>query len=395
MFYWSICWAGVCATTLNFDPITSFDIRINPAIKRKFCGKDLSFPFTSDEIAKEKSFGEVADRLLSYLTPDTLVLGHAFDNDARMIIDACAKYNVPCPQFDYIDTNVLYNALTNETGERSLSKVAELYGIEFNAHDPLEDARATMAVAKNITGGELLGFLQVYDIEPSRLQNNLIYRGGLEPKDDEQKIKLYRSNLPFIYGANMLAPNELYNLEPHMVGKQDLSVLLDCLTKKNYGFTSTPYSANTQITNNLCLGRNAPNTSANVVKLRDIVCELGLEDTKFDYAPKRIRDAKNNAITKEEYYNEAFGKYKQKGILDNKKISFSKAVEQSAHFENMLIAILQNGGQIAFEVEESNIFIVLDKLELTQHGDQRLRHYRRKKTQQVFDVVEFSTMLAE
>jgi len=390
MFYWSICWAGVCAVSTSFKPLTRFDIKINPAIRHKFCGKDLTFPFTGAEIRREKLFGEVADRLLSHLTKDTLVLGHAFDNDARMIIDACAKYNVACPEFDYVDTNILYNALTGETGERSLAKLAEKYGIEFNAHDPLEDARATMEVAKAITDGDMLGFIKKHNIEPSRLENSLMYRGGLPIENTEQLEKHNRLNMPFIAGASQKTPNDLYYIDTAVLTRQDLMPVLLALVDKGHGFTSTPFSASIHITNNLCL--DAP---PDTVSLRALVYELGLDGTQFDFSPKRVRDARGKAITIEEYYKCAFcGFSKKGGKLDKKGVSFSKRVERSEHFENMLRAILSSGGRVCFEVGDSDYFIVLDKEELKQQGDQRLRTYRRYKKQQVFDLVEFSDFLS-
>ena len=389
MHYWSICWAGISAASLSFSPLTDFDIRINPAIRHKFCGKDLHFPFTGEEIRKEKLFGEVAEKLLAYLDAETLVLGHAFDNDARMLIDACAKYDVPCPEFDYVDTNHLYNALTGESGERSLCKLAELYNFEFNAHDPLEDAKATMAAAKGITDGDLVGFMIKHSIEPSRLQNSLIYRGGLKPQSEEAQEKLYRSNLPFLIGCNIVAPDEVYHFESSLMARQDLTVLLKELKSKNHGFAATAFSANVHVTNNLCL-----NDVPNSIPLRTLVCELNLEHMPFDFSPKRIRDAKNKAITSEEYYKQAFAKFKRKGgKLDGKTISFSKCVEKSVHFENMYIAILQAGGRISYEVEPSEIFIVLDKAELKQRGDARLRAYRRHKRHEVLTIEELSALL--
>ena len=388
MFYWSICWAGVCAVSKSFKPLTSFDIKINPAIKHKFCGKDLTFPFTGQEIRREKLFGEVADRLLSYLDPHTLVLGHAFDNDARMIIDACAKYNVKCPEFDYIDTNTLYNALTGESGERSLCKLADKYGIAFNAHDPLEDARATMEVAKNITGGDLVGYMKKHKIEPSRLKASLMYKGGLPLPKGEQQEKHDRLNMPFIIGQTTSTPIELYHFDTAVLVKQDLTQVLNALKQKNCGFTSTPYSADLLVTNNLCL--NAP---PDTIHLRKLVAELGLTGKRFNFSPKRVRDERGRAISIEEYYKKAFGSYARGGWLAKKGISFSKKVEDSEHFEHMLIAILRTGGRICFDVHASDIFIVEHLDELKQQGDARLRAYRRFKKQQVLSLEQFSDML--
>jgi len=389
MHYWSICWAGISVATPKFKPLTDFDIRINPAIRHKFCGKDLSFPFTGEEIRKEPLFGEVASRLLTHLTPDTLIIGHAFDNDARMLIDACAKYDVPCPEFDYIDTNHLYNALMGESGERSLCKLAEIYKFEFNPHDPLEDAKATMAVAKGITKGDLLKFLEKNKIEPSRLANSLIYRGGLQPKDKEAQEKLYRSNLPFLIGRDILAPDEVYHFESSMMARQDLTKLLNELKKQNKGFSATQFASDVHVTNNLCL-----NEPPNTLSLRSLACELNLEGESFDFSPKRIRDAKNKAISSEEYYSKAFSKYKRGGgKLSGKTVSFSKCVEKSVHLENMYIAILQAGGKVSYEVQDTDIFIVLDKAELKQRGDARLRAYRRYKKQQVLTIEELSEFL--
>jgi len=391
MYYWSICWAGMVVTAPDFESITEFDIKINPTTTHKFTGPDLKFPFTKTQIKKEKKFGEVAQSLLDYLDPDTLVIGHAFINDAKMIIDSCCKYDIPCPHFDYIDTNELYNALTGESGERSLSKLAEKYEIEFTAHDPLEDARATLLVAKNISEGKLFEFLQKHEITPSTLKNNLIFKGGLKTDNKEQLQKLKRVNMPFALAADISNPNETFYFDSALLASQKLKPLLTELVKNNCSFTATPYSAQTIVTNNLML-----NATPNTVKLRELVSELGLSGLDYNFAPKRIRDKGGKAITQKEYYDAAFKEYKKDGLLAGKAVSFTKTVEQTEFFEDMLKAIYSNGGKVCFDVAESDIFVVADLDELKKRGDGRLRHFRReskKKKYTVYTMEQFNELL--
>ena len=379
---------GICCVSLDFEPITSFDIRVNPVVRHKFVGKELQFPFTGTQIRQEKVFGEVAHKLLKYLTPDTLVVGHAFDNDARMLIDACHKYRIVCPEFDYIDTNTLCNAAFKETGERSLTKIAEKFEIEFRAHDPLEDARATLEVAKKITKGNICGFLSEYGIEPSRLKNSLIYKGSLQSADDTARERTRRLNVPFLKGNSLVAPEDLYFIEPAILTGQDIKPLFDALIQKNYGFTSTPFSADVQVTNNLIL-----DAGPKAILLRTLVKDLGLSAFGFDFTPKKIRGAGNKPCTADEYYRCAYEHMYKDGILDGQGVSFSKAVEQSLAFETLLSAIVQNGGKICFNVADSDIFIVLDRAELKSRIDGRIRAYRRTRTQKVMTADELCQLI--
>jgi len=388
MFYWSICWAGMVVTKPNFSLLTAFDIRINPMTRHKFVGRELKFPFTGQEIRKEKVFGEVAPSLFQHLTPDTLVVGHAFDNDARMIIDTCKKFELPCPEFDYTDSNVLWNVKYDESGERSLSKVAEKYGIEFTAHDPLEDARATLEAAKAIVEGDIFKFITRHDIEVSTLKNSLMYKGGKPCDSSELKEKTRRANLPFIYGAKVIDPKETFYFDPQLLAAQDLTKVLEALSQRGCGFTSTAYSADTHVTNNLLLG-----ATPNVMSFRSLVNELGLENVGFDFTPKKVRGKDGKAIPLDEYYRKAYASSVQKGILNGKGVSFSKAVERSVYFEDMISAIMSSGGKVCFNVADSDIFVVTDKQELKMHGDGRLRAYRRYRKQEVLNLEELSEML--
>ena len=385
MYYWSICWTGVHVVTDTFEPIPAFDIRSNPVTRHRFVGKELKFPFTGEEIRKEKLFGEVAHKLIRYLDDDTLVVGHAFDNDAKMLIDACHRYRIPCPSFDYVDTNVLYNAEFKDTGEKALSKLAEKYGIEFTAHDPLEDARATLLVAKGITGGDMYGFLDKYGITPSRLQNSLLYKPCPPNADDAARERYRRINMPFEKGCKLAAPEELYHFDPAIVTGQDIEPVFDALIKRNCGFTSSAYSSDIHVTNNLITDCDAKD-----VLFRALILELGLSKThEFDFTPKRVRGPNNKPIPADEYYRLTYEHLSAEGELSGRGVSFSKAVECKCEFDALLLAIVKNGGTICFDVHDSEIFVVTSREELKNRFDGRLRQYRRYKRQQVMTVEEF------
>jgi len=384
MYYWSICWTGVVVVSDTFEPITAFDIRSNPVTRHRFVGKELKFPFTGEEIRREKLFGEVAHKLIRYLDNDTLVVGHAFDNDAKMLIDACSRYRIPCPEFDYVDTNTLYNALFSESGERSLTKLAEKYGIEFIAHDPLEDARATLEVAKKITEGGMYGFLEKHGIEPSRLQNGLIYKPCPPGADAPTRERYRRTNLIFKKGAHLTAPEELCYFDPAIVSGQDIEAVLDALAGRNCGFASTAYSCDIHITNNLML-----EADSKTALFRNVVKELSLAGGGYDFTPKKIRGIDNKPIPADEYYRLSYEHMCREGVLGGKGVSFSKAVECTCEFDDLLTAIVQNGGVICFNVPDSEIFVVTHMGELKNHFDGRLRAYRRTRRQQVMTLEEF------
>ncbi|MCL2062528.1 MAG: exonuclease domain-containing protein [Firmicutes bacterium] len=389
MYYWSICWAGVVVTDAHFAPITAFDIRVNPVIRHRFIGRDIKFPFSGAEIRQEKLFGDVADKLLCLLDADTLVIGHAFDNDAKMLIDACHRYRIKAPPFDYVDTNLLYNA-AHGGGQRSLTKIADEFGIEFTAHDPLEDARAAMEAANKITQGDICGFLVQHGIEPSRVENGLMYKGATADSPQEKKRKTDLYNLAFFKGRAITEPASRYYFEPNILAEQDLSPLLDALIQRGCSFASTPYSAEFVVTNNLLL-----TADPKITLLRTVVRQMGLPFEKFDFRPKRIRDAKNKPITIQQYYSEAYAGLCKDGVLNGRGVAFSKSVERSEKLEPLLDGIVQNGGRICFEVAEAAFFIVAAHTDIKNKSDSRVRAYRKSRRQKVLTAEEFTAFIQE
>ena len=148
MRYWSICWIGAAVAGADLRPTEFIDIKVNPGTSRKMIGKGMSFPFTYSELKKMPGFAACSPRLFSHIDGRTLVLGHAIDNDVKMLLAACAHCGIECPDFDYLDTNAVYGAIKGEYAQVGLATLAENYGITFSAHNPVEDARATLASLK-------------------------------------------------------------------------------------------------------------------------------------------------------------------------------------------------------------------------------------------------------
>jgi hypothetical protein len=385
MYYWSICWAGVCVLNDRFEPAAApFDVKINPVIKHKFTGGELKFPFTGAEIRTERVFGEVAHRLLSYLDEDTLVIGHAFENDAKMLIDACHKYNIMCPSFDFIDTNALYNAAFSVSGERSLSKLAAEFGIEFTAHDPLEDARAAYLSAEEIVKGDLYGFLEKHGIEVSKVENGLVYRGLCADMTEEKKHKTGLYNKAFEFGRGIFAPDKRYYFEPNILSEQNLEEVLEALKNRGYGFSSTAFAADVIVTNNLFLG-----AEQKVRQFRSVLRELDLAGGKYDFSPKKVRDKDGKTIPLDEYYKKANAHLFKEGVLNKAKIAFSKGVEKSNKFETLVKRISLFGGYVSFNVQEADFFLIENAYEIKSKSDGRIRAYRRSRAGRLMTVDEF------
>lgn len=385
IYYWTICWVGVCVVDNDFAPLTApFDIKVNPVVKKKHVGKDFTFPFTGAEIRAEKLFGEIADRFLQYIDENTLVIGHAFENDARMLIDACHKYNIKCPSFDFIDTNMLYNVVNEATGEHSLSTLAEEFEFEFTAHDPLEDARATLEIAKKLVAGDLYGYLQKYDIQPSRVSNSLIFRGTCCDYSAERNEKIARFNVAYNTSHDDASATKRFYFDNSLIQEQDLSAVAYELKQRGHSFVATRFASDVYVTNNLYT-----NLQYDVKSFRDLVGELKLYDENYDFSPKKVYGANNKPSTLDSFYENKYKRFEQSGDLNGKGVCFSKAVENGKHFDEICKSIVSRGGAIRFNVAYANIFIVNDRKELKEGKDGRVRFYNRTRKSRVVTVEEF------
>ncbi len=380
----------MCDLKLEFTG--GFDIIMNPGLKERFIGNDMTFPFTYKDLKAYGTFDDYGGKILELIKPGTLIIGHAFENDIKMILDSCHKFGMRLPEFDYVDTNILYNAVKGKTGEHSLTNLAAEFGVEFKAHDPMEDARAALIVAKNCVGdSDLAEFFERHGIFPGGFRNGTIRKCYNSAMGENQKRRIFSFNRVFdVANAHMYNEEaESYYIDTAIASECDCSQLAKKLIERGGRLTASTFSADVVITNNLSL-----RGEEKYVPLKTMLLELGIPFTGFDFAPSKIRDENGRPISLTDYYDRAYENFKKDGILSGKKIAFSKSAEQRTDFEQLIVKIVSNGGLIFPQVNECDYFIV-DKLSdlRFQKNDGRIRAYLMSKKPEVTEFSDFISKL--
>lgn len=149
----SICSIGVVIADEKFNIVSRENIWINPKTKYNLNGtrQNVGIDLHLDKKLLESSpdFSRVYDKIKALLeSDDYTVLGHAVDADVRMLNAACSRYKLPCINFDFICSQLLFKLYKGEKEVKALNKIAAEIGVEFTQHNSEEDAYATMMTLK-------------------------------------------------------------------------------------------------------------------------------------------------------------------------------------------------------------------------------------------------------
>lgn len=151
----SICQIGV-ATFEGLDYVGGWCSLVNP--EDYFSGMNISIHgITEEDVAKEPKFPALYNRLSGALTGSIVVSHSAFDRVA--LKQVCAKYELLVPDCNWLDSaRVVRRCWPREFAHAGygLKNVAAFHGIEYTAHNALEDARcAGMILQKAIADSGL------------------------------------------------------------------------------------------------------------------------------------------------------------------------------------------------------------------------------------------------
>ena len=389
--YWSVCWAGVCSADENFVLQSAFDVIVNPGIDEKFAGPDMKFPFKLKDLKKRETFDKHSDTILGIISPRTLVIGHAFENDLRMIVDVCKKFGLKAPSFDFLDTNILYNAVYGEFNEHALITLANKFGIEFAAHDPKEDARATLAVAKECLHGKKLDcFLREYGISVGKFENGIIRKCLCDSMLDSRIKKIKNHNAVFDTVKRIgQGAGKSYFIDNAITSECDASALAEKILLSGGAVAASSYSADIVITNNLSL-----KADEKYISLKSALDCFSVPFDGFDFTPNKIRDEKNQPISLTEYYSLAYKQYEGNGAFDGKGVAFSKGAERLREFDDLVVGVIKNGGFIYPRVDIADYFVVEKKSDVKKSfSDGRIRAYLHGKKAKLLDVDELKKIV--
>jgi len=136
----SICQIGI-ACYENGVLLDSWKTLIDP--EDYFCDINVSIHgITEKSINGAPTLAQVSDRLCQYLSKSVNVCHTHFDRVA--ISQAFNKYEMPCPQWTWLDTACVARRTWHEFARSGygLGDICEFLGYKFEAHDALEDAKA-------------------------------------------------------------------------------------------------------------------------------------------------------------------------------------------------------------------------------------------------------------
>lgn len=175
-----ICAFGYCLTDEQFHILEKEDILINPQggfhLTDRKGTQGLVLPYEYASFKKHPTFTQVADRIYGLLQDkDTLVFGHATQNDVKYLNLESLRFSLPSFSFAFADTQFLYmNRVGVFSRQFGLGSIAEELGVEFTAHRAVDDAYATMKVAEAMCLAErrsLSELMEKYEITLGKIEN--------------------------------------------------------------------------------------------------------------------------------------------------------------------------------------------------------------------------------
>jgi len=168
---------------------------------------------TEDDVKNEPEWPELWDTFRSYLEAD-FVIAHNASFDMSVLRHTLEVYGIAFPEFHYSCTRIVAKKAWPGLVSYSLTTVADLLGITFQHHDPVEDALACGQIA---TAAFRTAGCQTFDDLATQLdmRNGRIFVGGYEPASSFSR----RSGSSAIDVASIVAQNEEFDVEHPCYGR--------------------------------------------------------------------------------------------------------------------------------------------------------------------------------
>ena len=147
----NLCEFGYVVADENFNIIEQNNILVKPVTKDFTASFHIKLAYPIAVYKKAPPFVDNYERIKKIMcAPDTIVLGHAIHNDIICINAACGVNTLPCYNFRYIDTQLLYSAYNDIPNIMSLDKIATAMEEEFLHHRADEDARLSLITLRHL-----------------------------------------------------------------------------------------------------------------------------------------------------------------------------------------------------------------------------------------------------
>lgn len=187
----SACSVGLAAVSNN-EIVTSDYFLIKPptdyfsAINSRING------ITYDTVKDNDNFSEIYPTILDYINQSKVVMAHNAQFDMSVLYNCIKYYNLPLPEFIYIDT-INFSAQVKSDGGNSLEDCANYFNIELSDHhNALCDAEVCAKIViesiKNSKAENLIEYLHVFPSVKQKMFSNLTPYSNL-PKHQNTKKK--------------------------------------------------------------------------------------------------------------------------------------------------------------------------------------------------------------
>ena len=383
MRYWSICWIGAICADKSLDEKSRLDIKVNPGTRHKLIGHELKFPFKSSDLKPLAKFDGCASKLFELLDDDTLVIGHAIDNDVKMLTTACDHYGLKCPDFDYLDTNVVRSAIAGEYSQIGLATLAATYGYEFEAHDPAEDAAATLYVLKRMLKdrGVSIDEVESLGIKVGKVRGGLVRRCELDCMSD--KARSHVDNFNAVFDAVQDACREGVNrggatrgvkifVDAKLRTCQNLYTLVKWTVAEGGKIMSEPKNADVVLTSELDF------TDARMTSLRMFVDRFSVPESVregLDFFPNKVTTENGEVLSYLQYLKAKSPKSNVRGARTT--YCFAREIERRYEFGDIASRLFASGARICFVPENRVTFVVDAPERLDDESDRKVVMYNR------------------
>ena len=214
-----ICEFGYVLINDNFDVLEKDNFIIDPKAPFDWYVIKKLLAYKKEAYYNSEPYPFYFDKISSlFNAPDTMVVGHSVDGDARYLNDEAKRYKLPFFKYDFYDIRIIYQDYTKAKNGMGLEQIGETIGSEKpkHAHTAVDDAEATMYIAKklcedrNIT---LVELLKKYPNAVGTANNGLVTTVEREEnakrrKESGKDNKLYGENYKkFYHFLSRVKPN--------------------------------------------------------------------------------------------------------------------------------------------------------------------------------------------
>lgn len=155
----NLCEFGYVFADNNFDIYEQNNILVKPINHVAKINNRIKLAYSIYEYNHSPTFYESYGKIKSVLcASDTVIVGHAIHNDIVCINSACKVNDLPCFDFKFVDTQLLYSIYKGDKKQMSLDKIAGEINEDFMPHRADEDARMSLETLKYICNSLEMSF---------------------------------------------------------------------------------------------------------------------------------------------------------------------------------------------------------------------------------------------